>query len=111
MFFSVPSISPVEVARRLADEPESLRLVDIRPDDERAYSNIGGDHIPIHELAGRLSELEADRDRDLVIYCRSGHRSASVVTWLQARGFTHVRNLEGGINAWSRKVDATVRAY
>lgn len=95
----------------MAEDPDGIRLVDIRPADERAYSNIGGSHIPVYELADRIKELEADKDRDLVLYCRSGHRSASVVAWLQARGFSRVFNLEGGINSWSRKVDPSVRAY
>lgn len=111
MFFSVPGLGPDEVSRRLAEEPDGIRLIDIRPADERAYSNIGGTHVPVFELADRIAELEVDRDRDLVLYCRSGHRSASVVAWLRARGFSRVFNLEGGINAWSRVIDPKVRAY
>jgi len=107
----VPSITPAEVAREAGTDPDSLVLLDVRSQEERDYTNIEGLHIPLQELPNRVGELEEHRNRRIVVYCRTGHRSASVVAWLRSRGFQNVLNLQGGIRAWHREVDPSVRIY
>jgi rhodanese-related sulfurtransferase len=74
-------------------------LLDVRELDEWAAGHIpGAVHIPMGELAGRLDEIP--RDRDVVVLCRSGGRSASVTKYL-AQGGWRVRNLAGGMSTWA----------
>jgi molybdopterin/thiamine biosynthesis adenylyltransferase/rhodanese-related sulfurtransferase len=104
----VPEMSASELhARRASDPP--IQLLDVREPHEREIANIGGLQIPLGELPERLGEL--DRDRDTVIYCRTGVRSALAVRVLRTEGFTNVWNLRGGIYAWSDEVDSSVTKY
>ncbi len=66
-------------------------------------------HIPMNEIPGRLAEL--DKDREIVVLCRSGGRSMQVAQFLARNGFASVANLTGGILAWSREVDPSVATY
>lgn len=108
---SVPSITPGEVVRDSEADPEQLVLLDVRTDEERALTHINGIHIPLYDLPNRLEELQEIGDRKIVVYCRTGHRSASVVAWMRSRGFENVLNLAGGLRAWHRDVDSSVRLY
>jgi adenylyltransferase/sulfurtransferase len=65
----------------------------------------------MQQLPQRFQELDAYRDKDLVIYCRSGGRSANVCNFLRAQGFQSVINLSGGILAWSDEVDPSLQKY
>jgi rhodanese-related sulfurtransferase len=105
---SVPELTPSEfVARR--DRGEPLTLLDVREEWELGVASVPGIvHIPMGEVAGRLEEL--DRDREVVVLCRSGRRSLEVAKFLQQNGFKAV-NLAGGILAWSRELDATIPTY
>lgn len=77
-----------------------LLLLDVRQPEEHARECIAGSVlIPLGELAARAGELDAGRD--IVVYCRSGVRSAMACRALRRAGFQRVRNLAGGISAWS----------
>ncbi len=65
--------------------------------------------VPLGTLQQATPTL--DRTADYVVYCHHGGRSAMAAQWLRAQGFTRVANLEGGIDAWSLEVDATVPRY
>ena len=106
----VEQLAAGEADRRLrAGSPPPL-LVDVREADERALASIEPSvHIPMHELPRRLHELP--RDRALIVYCHTGVRSQLVAGFLEQNGFQGVANLRGGIDAWSREVDATVARY
>ena len=65
--------------------------------------------IPLNELPTRVHEL--DRSRNIVVHCRSGARSAKAVKFLREAGFDKIKNLKGGILAWSDEVDPTVPKY
>ncbi len=67
--------------------------------------------IPLGDLPGRLPELDAYRDRPIVVHCRTGKRSASAAQLLVEAGFSQVINLSGGILAWSREIDPSVPEY
>ena len=69
----------------------------------------GAAFIPMREVPGRLAEL--DPEREIVVFCHHGVRSAMVVEFLRRQGFARAVNLSGGIDAWSREVDAGVPRY
>ncbi len=106
----VPEISPQELQTWLKQETPPV-LLDVREPFERAIAHIGGVFIPLRELPEKLSELEAYRSQPLVVYCRSGARSARAVVLLQEAGFERVFNLQGGILAWHEYVDPSVPTY
>jgi adenylyltransferase/sulfurtransferase len=69
----------------------------------------GARNIPLGELAARLSEL--DSTREMIVFCKSGTRSARALELLVSAGFKKVKNLKGGINAWARDVDRSLPIY
>ncbi|MGH9339625.1 MAG: molybdopterin-synthase adenylyltransferase MoeB [Acidobacteriota bacterium] len=92
------------------DQGKDLFLLDVRDPHEVQICEIGGSHlIPLGELLDRLSEL--DSARDIVAYCRSGQRSARAIEMMRQAGFQKLRNLRGGILAWSDQVDPSVPKY
>jgi adenylyltransferase/sulfurtransferase len=105
----VREVSPTEFVRGAAAGDRTL-LLDVREAWELKIASLpGAVHIPMGEIAGRLSDL--DRERDIVVLCRSGVRSLSVARFLASRGYRSVANLAGGILAWSRDVDSTLATY
>jgi adenylyltransferase/sulfurtransferase len=105
---AVPAIQAEELKQRL-DAGENLLLLDVREEYEYEISNIGGQLIPLAELSGRVGELDASRE--IIALCKMGSRSAKAVQLLRNAGFPNVRNLTGGIYAWSDRVDPKVRKY
>ena len=83
-----------------SDAGEQLVLVDVREPDERTAFNIGGKHIPLGTVPARIQELAGHEDEEIVVYCRSGKRSAMAQQYFRQAGFKNVRNLEGGMLAW-----------
>ena len=99
-------------------EGELLTLLDVREDHERDYARIGVPegvadlHVPLGQIPSRVDEVkDSARGRTLVVYCHHGQRSMVAATWLVQRGVGLVLNLDGGIDAWSIRVDAAVRRY
>ena len=85
-------------------------LLDVREPWEYSTARLeGATLIPLGELAGRVDEVP--RDVDLVVYCHHGMRSARAVTMLRHAGWARVRNLAGGIDAWSVEVDPQMPRY
>jgi sulfur-carrier protein adenylyltransferase/sulfurtransferase len=109
---SVPfEMDVLELKDRL-DRGEALDLVDVREPYEWRIGNLepyGAKLIPLRDLEARLGEL--DPEREIVLYCRSGARSGDLGRYLRAHGYPRVRNLEGGILAWSEKVDSSIPRY
>jgi len=105
----VQEISPAEFVRDRASNARTL-LLDVREAWELKIASLpGAVHMPMTEIPGRLADL--DRDRDIVVMCRSGGRSLSVARFLEAQGYPSVANLTGGILAWSRDIDPTLATY
>ncbi len=76
-------------------------LLDVRSDEEWAEGYIeGAEHLWINNFYANLSELPEDKDTSIVVYCASAYRGGIVATQLGLLGYTNVRNLAGGINAW-----------
>ena len=103
--------SASDVAARLAAHEEFL-LLDVRRDDEFAQSSIeGATLVPLDQLDARIEELASWKARKIVVHCHHGGRSETACRKLLEHGFLNVENLEGGIDAWSLTVDATVPRY
>jgi len=87
-----------------------VTLVDVREPWEWDLCHLAGArHIPMGEIPARYLELESDDE--VVVYCHVGQRSAMVVEHLRRLGFQKAVNLRGGIEAWARQVDPTLRRY
>ena len=105
----VPAISVADLDRRRR-QGDDLDLVDVREPHEWEIGRIEGARLaPLSRFAEAMSTL--DSARDVVVYCKSGQRSARVVRQLQAAGFRRVWNLDGGITRWSEEIDPTVPRY
>ena len=105
---SVHEIRAEELKQRL-DKGDNLVLLDVRDEYEYEISNIGGRLIPLAELPKRLSELAGGLE--IVTVCKMGPRGVKAAELLQQKGFKRVSNLQGGIHAWSDRVDRKVRKY
>lgn len=101
-------ISVSDLKRRI-DLGEEVELLDVREPYERELASIGGVFIPLSQLPSKVREL--DSSREIVVYCHSGFRSARAVELLREMGFSKVKNLVGGIDAWSREIDSSVPRY
>lgn len=86
------------------------QLVDVRENEEVAICRLDDAlHIPMGDVPGRLHEL--DPDRELVVYCHHGQRSAAVVAFLEQHEFADVVNLRGGIDRWAVEVEPKMPRY
>ena len=102
-------ISAIELAEKLK-HGEKIRLVDVREPHELAISHIeGAENLPLGSLAAHLGEL--DSSQEIVLFCKSGTRSARALELLVSAGFRRIKNLEGGINAWASVVDESMPIY
>jgi sulfur-carrier protein adenylyltransferase/sulfurtransferase len=106
---SVPEITPAEL-KDLMDSGKGPVIIDVREPHEFQICRIPGSTlIPLGEVPARMNELSlAD---EIVVHCRSGVRSARAVNLLMQSGFRKIRNLKGGILAWSDEVDPSVPKY
>jgi molybdopterin/thiamine biosynthesis adenylyltransferase/rhodanese-related sulfurtransferase len=104
----IPQITAKELKQRL-DSGENLLLLDVREPWEYQIANIGARLIPLNDVPQRLHEIE--RDREIVVHCKMGGRSQRAAEFLAQSGFRNVKNLAGGIIAWSDDVDPTVPKY
>jgi len=107
----IKEIDPVDLKTRL-DRGDDLVLVDVRESFERSISDLP-DHgqvlIPVKDLPFRARDI--DPSKEIVVYCRSGPRSAWATERLMEMGFTRVYNLRGGVMAWRRDVDPSLASY
>jgi adenylyltransferase/sulfurtransferase len=111
MFFQqVPTITVEELKARW-DAGNPPLLLDVREAREIATAAFPMPivSIPVQQLPQRIGELS--KDAEIVCACRSGGRSAAAAKLLLSAGFTNVRNLEGGIIAWSQRIDPSIPLY
>jgi molybdopterin/thiamine biosynthesis adenylyltransferase/rhodanese-related sulfurtransferase len=107
----VAEISPLALRARL-DAGEDFLLLDVREPFEAEIARIPGARlVPLGQLSSALAELEPWRERPVVVHCKTGGRSRRACLELSAKGFRHVENLAGGIEAWSQQVDPSVKRY
>lgn len=105
----VREITPTELAAKRA-RGEDFDLIDVREPHEYDIARLEGARlIPLASLGATLPTL--NRDREIIVHCKTGARSAAAVRELQAAGFRNVTNLAGGIAGWSEEVDPAVPRY
>lgn len=92
------------------DKGEEIFILDVREHFEYQICRLEGSTlIPLSEVSDNLHLL--DKNRETVVYCHAGVRSALAVDWMRRAGFSSVKNLEGGIDAWAIMVDPSMPRY
>jgi rhodanese-related sulfurtransferase len=103
-------ITPEEVKAKL-DSGAPVLLLDVRePWEFQTASIAGAKLIPMGDVPSRVHQ-ELDPDEHVVVICHHGVRSMNVTAWLRQQGFDKVQSMRGGIDAWSRLIDANVPLY
>jgi rhodanese-related sulfurtransferase len=115
--FTDPEIAPQDYARIRSLAPggdavtETPILLDVREPWEFDTASLAGSLLmPMGEVTSR-AHAELDPDAHIVVLCHHGQRSLSVAMWLRGQGFERAQSLAGGIDGWSRSIDATVPRY
>lgn len=105
------SIETRTVSERLAWGDRSVVVLDVRTPSEYAEGHVpGAMNIPHTELASRIGELADARDRDIVVYCRSGNRSEQALETLREAGFTRLFHMKGDYLRWSAEQRPVAKA-
>ncbi len=104
-------VHPLDVHKMKTSGTE-IFILDVRQQKEWDIARIDGALlIPLDQLPQRFAELESRRDKPIVVHCHHGVRSLRAAAWLRQAGFTQVKSMAGGIDAWSLLVDQTVCRY
>ena len=97
----------VQELKRLKDESANFELIDVREEYEFETANITGKLIPMGDVADRIAEIP--KDKQVIVHCRSGKRSATIIQFLETQhGYTNLYNLKGGILAWIEEIDPSL---
>ncbi|MBK9312898.1 MAG: rhodanese [Acidobacteria bacterium] len=108
--FNYEVIDVIELKKKLENR-ETFRLIDVREPSEYRVAKIEGSELmPLGQIMTWMQKLE-DKDEEIVLMCHHGMRSDRACQFLAAQGFTKIRNLEGGIDAWSARIDGNVMRY
>ncbi len=95
-------INAEELKNKLSSE-EDFVLIDVREPWEYEEFNLGGQLMPLGNLMQDVTELSVDKNKEIIVCCRSGQRSGMAKSILIQMGYTNVRNLLGGIMDWQSK--------
>lgn len=96
--------------KALREQKSDFQLIDVREPHEYEICNLGGDLIPLSQIPESLDRI--DRNRQVIIHCRSGARSGQAVRWLEENHhLNNLYNLKGGILAWSDQIDPGMPKY
>ncbi|HNR19624.1 MAG: rhodanese-like domain-containing protein [Bacteroidetes bacterium] len=96
--------------KKMKDDGINFQLIDVREDYEYDIANLSGELIPMGELMNNIDKIA--KDKDVVVHCRSGARSATAINQLEKmHGFTNLYNLKGGILAYAKEVDSSLATY
>lgn len=93
----------VQELKAKQDNNESFILIDVRESHEHEAFNVGGQLIPLGTLPSKVEDISQYKEDEVIVYCRSGNRSAVAQQFLQGAGFKNVRNLLGGMLDWQDK--------
>ncbi len=92
----------VEELKERLDKGEKLHIIDVREPHEYEEFNINAELIPLATLPGKVDEWSSLKNEEIIVHCRSGARSNNAKMYLEAAGFSNVRNLIGGMLAWQK---------
>jgi rhodanese-related sulfurtransferase len=113
----LPEITVTDLSEKLKSK-EAFILLDVREPDELDYAKLNDSRLevtPMSRLAREgtqaLSNSAQSQDATIYVMCHHGTRSAQVTTWLAQQGWKNVFNVQGGIDAYARKIDPTVGLY
>ncbi len=100
----------VSKLKEMIDKKEDFQLIDVREEHEFDICNLNGELIPMGEVMDHVEKIS--KDKTVVVHCRSGKRSATVINALeQQHGYTNLYNLQGGILAWAAEIDPSMPNY
>ncbi len=114
---SLPQITVQQLAEKMAlgeSIHESIQLVDVRELQELSIASLPGfKHLPLSASESWSSNIHSHLDPELetLVLCHHGMRSAQMCQWLMGQGFTNVKNISGGIDAYSIQVDSRIPQY
>jgi len=94
--------------KALMDSNQTPIMIDVREAFEREVSHIGGFHIPLQSLPTEIYTLNLPEDTEIVVYCRSGARSANATAFLLQLGYSRAKNMKGGMKAWKTEIDPNI---
>jgi rhodanese-related sulfurtransferase len=107
---TVPLQIDVNTLKVMRQSGAEVALLDVRESWEFDLCAIeGSSSIPLASLPQRAGELP--KDRQIVVICHHGGRSAQATAWLRHSGFDKATNLMGGVDAWARRIDPTMKVY
>ncbi|MBV6626622.1 MAG: rhodanese-related sulfurtransferase [Rivularia sp. (in: Bacteria)] len=107
-------ITVEELAKRLSSPEPPIQLVDVREPQEVSTASITGFiNLPLSQFADWGNDIHShlEPDKETLVLCHHGVRSAQMCQWLISQGFTNVKNITGGIDAYSMLVDPSVPQY
>lgn len=107
-FSALPEIS-VQELKSLMDSNSTYQLIDVREHTEIAIVSLPAIHIPLKEMGSTVDRIS--HNIPIIVYCKSGARSATAVRLLQAQGFRNVKSLAGGIIRWITEINPTLPKY
>ncbi|MEL6259512.1 MAG: rhodanese-like domain-containing protein [Cyanobacteria bacterium J06626_6] len=113
-YSALPETDVETLAQRLTDSPEAVQLIDVREPHELEVASIPHFvNLPLSQFPVWSETIHGqfDHDAETIVMCHLGMRSAQMCQWLTSQGFTNVKNLAGGIDAYSRRIDSTVPLY
>ncbi|GCA95587.1 rhodanese-like domain-containing protein [Microcystis aeruginosa] len=111
---SITEISVHELALRLADHDPNLQLIDVREPEEVAIASVASFTIlPLSQYREWSPTIatQFNPQAETLVICHHGMRSLQMCQWLQSQGFTNVKNINGGIDAYSLLVDPNIPRY
>ena len=95
--------------KRMRDANEPHQLIDVREEFEYELANIRGELIPMGTIPEHLDKIS--KNKPVIIHCKSGKRSATIVQYLEQQEYTNVSNLKGGILGWIDEIDPSLTKY
>lgn len=99
------NIITVQELKYRIDKGDNLRIIDVREPNEYAEFNIGGQLLPLGQIANmQVDSIEDFKDEELIIHCRAGSRSMQACMILEQLGFKNVVNVTGGMLAWQQMI-------
>lgn len=98
----------VQELKELIDSKADFQLIDVREQGEFDQANLSGELIPLQTIPQNVEKIE--KEKQVVVHCRSGKRSANAIMFLEQHGFENLYNLEGGILAWKDEIDPSLNA-
>ncbi len=110
----IAQISVIELADRMSQAQEPLQLIDVREPEELEIAQIERfTNLPLSQFAEWSGQIQTQFDphAETIVLCHHGVRSAQMCYWLQSQGFTHLKNVSGGIEAYAVRVDSNIPRY